>query len=224
MKYYTRNFHNSYKVYGIVDEFKVYEEARTYDEIFYNRLKEERIRELDTIGFSSSIYSWDYTSLAMILLTLLPTWVRVDDIRYILLYAMSPELHRTITELDEEQRKSRKIYMDGLDEEYKIIQILMPKKYLDLYRIEWHDSVVSVTEHENNHITLHIRCAHSSSYILEFQATDKAYKEKEYDISITLFTEILYDDSTLILNILTYTNEYSFRMKDIVIKEIPRSY
>lgn len=44
MKYYTRNFHNNILPYYLLDLFTIYDEASIYDDDFYERLAEKKIR------------------------------------------------------------------------------------------------------------------------------------------------------------------------------------
>lgn len=221
MKYYTRNFYNSILPYYLLDEFTIYDEASIYDDEFYSTLAKEQTTKLKYYG----IHSRSFTAIAVKLLSILPASIEIPDIRTFLLYAISPDLHANITDLNEKQKVMIQNKLNIIDNRYHEDKNVVPKHWLTLYDINWFDSVLRIIEKKENEISLIIEDGNFFKYTLQFKNVVNVYKEKEYDsISRIIFTEVLYEDSKLILNIMTHSNEYSFTADDVDIVQATIEY
>lgn len=217
MKYYTRNFYNSILPYHIIDEFTIYDEASIYDDKFYNTLMIEKEKELKNHGIEYGVHSLLITGAAVKLLSMLPASIEIPDIRAFLLYAISPELHDYITDLRKKQDIMIQNKLQEIQNRYNGDQKVMPKQWLTLYDIPWFDAGLEIIESKEDEILLIIGVVHNLRYTVLLKEVSGVYKEKEYDIYRIIFTEVLYEDSRLILNIMTHSNEYSFNARDISI-------
>lgn len=222
MKYYTRNFHNNILPYNLIDEFTIYDEASLYDDEFYNSLIIEHEKKLKSYGMGQSVHSLFFNANAVKLLSILaelPLSIKIPDTRTFLLYVISPELHGYITDLNEKQNIMIHNKLQEIENRYNEDKKVMPKHWLALYTISWFDSVLKITESRENELLLFIKEGYSLGlrHTILLRGVSNVYKEREYDISRIIFTEILYEDSSLILNIMTNSNEYSFKAHDITI-------
>lgn len=216
MKYYTRNFYNSILPYYLIDEFTIYDEASICDDEFYKTLVIKKVNELKSYGIEYSIYSLFYTGSAVKLLSILPTTIEVADIRAFLLYAISPEHHKIITELKEKQNTMIENKHQEIENRYNEDKKMIPKHWLAIYDINWFDSVLKIIDGKENEITLIVEEGHYLKYTIQLKNVSIIYKEKAFEqVSRIIFAEMLYEESKFILNIMTYFNEYSFAVADI---------
>ena len=192
MEYYTRNFYNSILPYHIVDEFTIYDKASIYDDKFYNTLMIEKEKELKNHGIEYGVHSLLITGSAVKLLSMLPASTEIPDIM----------IQNKLQEIQNRYNEDQKV---------------MPKQWLALYDIPWFDAGLEIIESKEDEILLIIGVGHNIRYTVLLKEVISVYKEKEYDIYRIIFTEILYENSQLILNIMTHSNEYSFQARDISI-------
>ena len=106
-----------------------------------------------------------------------------------------------------------------IENRYNEDKKLVPEHWLILYDIiNWPDSSLEFIEIKENEITLIAEMGYSCRVILHLKNISNVYMENEYDpISRIIFVEVLYEDTKLVLNILTDPNEYSFTAEDVSI-------
>lgn len=62
---------------------------------------------------------------------------------------------------------------------------------IDIYDIPWFDSILKIIERKESELLVIIEEGHSLRCIILLKIVGNVYKEKEYDISRIIFTEIL---------------------------------
>lgn len=220
MEYYTRNFHTRILPYHILDRFTIYDEAESYNEEFFNHLlniKKAELLALNPDSKNMDILSPRYTVEAAKLLTNLPTDIRIPDTRVFLLYGVSPKVYEQIKHERERQDTLIQNKLNTIQDRYKHDSKIVAKHWLDIYNIQWQESVLNDIEYRDQDIILRISDAYNDEYTVELINGAVLYSEKEIIPSQIIFTETLLKDSKLVLNVLGYDNEFTIEASDITI-------
>jgi hypothetical protein len=223
MEYYTRNFYTNILPYNIIDDFTIYNEAASFNEEFYEYLLSIRKTEMMTLSHNSyniNVFTQTYAASAVKLLSILPTYIQIPDIRVFLLYGVSREVYKQIQNEKNEQDILIQTKRNIINERYNHDSKLVPKHWLDMYNIQWEDAILDTIEYRHHDIILNICDSYKDEYTIQLIDADVVLKEEEIERSLIIFVETLLKDSKLELNILTYFNEFTIKAHDIIVTKL----
>jgi len=205
--------------YDLLDEFTVHEEAERYNEEFYQKLlkeKREQYHREDLTFEDGDIFSDFYTGAAVKFLSEVPPCVGVADYRVFLLKVMSPSVWKYFEEEARKQEKREKLLYDTLKKREKEDRLKMPKHWLPLFDLAWVDGCFFLHTLADNKITATVRDEFGQEMDLTFLRAECFLQKEEEIPTRILFTEVLWENGKLRLNILTHTNEYSILAEDVM--------
>lgn len=225
MEFYTRNFYTNILPYNIIDDFTIYDEAASFSEEFYEYLLIIRKTEIERLALihdsnNVNVFTLTYAADAVKLLSILPTYIQIPDIRVFLLYGVSREVYEQIENEKNKQDILVQNKLNTINNRYNHDSKLVPKHWLDMYNIQWEDARLDTIEYRQHDIILNICDSYRDEYTIQIIDADVVFKEKEIERSRILFVETLLKDSKLELNILTYFNEFTIEAHDIIITKL----
>lgn len=229
MEFYTRNFYTNILPYNIIDDFTIYDEAASFSEEFYEYLLNIRITEIERLALihdsnNVNVFTLTYAADAVKLLSILPTYIQIPDIRVFILYGVSCEVYEQIEIEKNKQDILVQNKFNTIKERYKHDSKLVPKHWLDMYNIQWEDAGLDTIEYRQHDIILNICDNYKDKYMIQLIDGNVVYSEKEIERSRIIFAETLLKNSKLELNILTYFNEFTIVAHDIIITKLGSDY
>lgn len=225
MQYYTRLFYNTRVPFDILDEFTVYEEAEDYSEELYQRLYEQKEKELS----ESPAEGWEHafsvmtTGNTLFLLGKITKW-DIADVRVFLLGGIALSVMKRLREEQQKQDAEWVALRKKIEERQSLDKTRMPEHWLPLLEVEWFDGFVEWTTEGDRVLSA---VAHfSDRRICRITFTNaRIWKEAEEERgTINLFAEVLWEDGKLRLNILTHTNEFSVLAEDVELEWAEEDY
>ena len=218
MQYYTRSFHMSLLPYELLDEFTVHEEAERFSEDFYQKVLEEKraqYRKIYSDFEDGEIFSGVCIAGVAKLMADLPGSVEIADCRVFFLKAMAPSVWKYFKEEARKQEIRYKLLFEKLEKREQEDRLKMPEHWLPLFDLAWQDGVFFLHAVEGDRITATVRDEFCNIMDLTFFGAEWYAQEEEEMPTRILFTEVLWENGKLRLNILTRTNEYSILAEDV---------
>jgi len=226
MQYYTRLFHDTRVPYEILDEeFTVYEEAETYSEELYQRLYEQKERELS----ESPAQGWEHafsvlaTGNTAYLLGRIPP-CDIADVRVFLLGGIAPSVMKRLREVQQKQDEEWAALREKVEERKRLDEKRMPEHWLPLLEAEWFDGFMEWTTEADKVLFAVAHFSDRRTCKIRFRNA-RIWKEAEEERgTINLFAEVLWEDGKLRLNILTHTNEFSVLAEDVELEWVEEDF
>lgn len=218
MQYYTRSFHMSLLPYELLDEFTVHEEAEQYNEEFYQKVleeKREQYRKVYSDFEDGEIFSGVCIAGVAKLMADLPGYVEIADCRVFFLKAMAPSVWKYFKEEASKQEIRHKLLFEKLEKREQEDRLKMPEHWLPLFDLAWTDGAFILHAVTADKITATVRDEFNQIMELTFFGAEWYTQEEEERSTRILFTEVLWENGKLRLNILTHTNEYSILAEDV---------